>query len=63
MVVFLGPFLVDNNRYSVVFKGDCLGHTHMRVAVKVYEKPSMTPKKNKMATREAIVLKYLNSQG
>lgn len=52
-----------HHRYSVVLKGECLGHTDMRVAVKVYEKPSMTPKKHKMATREAIVLKYLNSQG
>ena len=52
-----------DDRYSVVYKGECLGHTDMRVAVKLYEKPSLVPKKQKMATREAIVLKYLNSQG
>lgn len=47
-------------RYSVVYRGEC---SQGKVAVKVYEKPSMAPKKQKMATREAIVLKYLNSQG
>lgn len=56
------------DRYSVVYRGDCLGglhgqHCSTKVAVKVYEKPSLTAKKQKMATREAIVLKYLNSQG
>jgi hypothetical protein len=56
-------------RYSVVLKGDWMGASQggwasvKQVAVKVYDKPSMTPKKQKMATREAIVLKYLNSQG
>jgi hypothetical protein len=44
--------------------GDILGcGAPIPVAVKVYEKPSLTPKKQKMATREAIVLKYLNAQG
>jgi hypothetical protein len=56
-------------RYSVVLRGDWMGASQggwapaRQVAVKVYDKPSMTPKKQKMATREAIVLKYLNSQG
>lgn len=49
-------------RYSVVLRGE-VGPASTPVAVKVYEKPSMTPKKQKMATREAIVLKYLNAQG
>jgi hypothetical protein len=51
-------------RYSVVLRGDCPQlHPAKSVAIKVYEKPSLMPKKQKMATREAIVLKYLNSQG
>lgn len=51
---------LKRGRYSVVYRGEC---SPGKVAVKVYEKPSMAPKKQKMATREAIVLKYLNSQG
>lgn len=49
-------------RHSVVSVGDCrpLGS---KVAVKTYAGASTAAKKQKMATREAIVLKYLNSQG
>lgn len=59
------PTCSPSRRYSVVLKGDCLqlGGAKQQVAIKVYEKPSLTSKKQKMATREAIVLKYLNSQG
>lgn len=47
----------------MVLRGTALGPLPLEVAVKVYERPALTPKKQKMATREAIVLKYLNSQG
>jgi hypothetical protein len=34
-----------------------------RVVIKVYDQPHLSPRKRKMATREAITLKYLTAQG
>ncbi len=53
--------LRSRHRYSVIYraKSPVVGD----VAVKSYAQASQVPKKQKMATREAIVLKYLNSQG
>lgn len=52
---------LDASRYSVISRAVCDGGMH--IAIKTYDRPSLVPKKQKMATREAIVLKYLNSQG
>lgn len=49
-------------RYSVIYKASCQ-HVGDHVAIKSYDRPSLLPKKQKMATREAIVMRYLNSQG
>lgn len=53
-------FLLENS-YSVISTAEASGLG--RVCIKTYDRPSLVPKKQKMATREAIVLKYLNSMG
>jgi hypothetical protein len=50
-----------HNSYSVISTAEAAGIG--RVCIKTYDRPSLVPKKQKMATREAIVLKYLNSMG
>jgi len=49
-------------RYSTIYTAFC-EHLGQEVVVKVYDKPKLSAKKQKMATREAIVLKFLNSTG
>lgn len=53
-------FLLENS-YSVISTAEASGLGC--VCIKTYDRPSLVPKKQKMATREAIVLKYLNSMG
>eukprot|EP00878_Enallax_costatus_P018459 GHUV01019431.1.p1 GENE.GHUV01019431.1~~GHUV01019431.1.p1 ORF type:complete len:180 (+),score=40.49 GHUV01019431.1:211-750(+) len=53
---------LKRGRYSVISHGDC-DVVGAPVVIKTYDRPSLVPKKQKMATREAIVLKYLKSQG
>ncbi|WIA20019.1 hypothetical protein OEZ85_005888 [Tetradesmus obliquus] len=52
---------LKRGRYSVISTAEASGLGC--VCIKTYDRPSLVPKKQKMATREAIVLKYLNSMG
>eukprot|EP00882_Tetradesmus_deserticola_P014808 GHRQ01015757.1.p1 GENE.GHRQ01015757.1~~GHRQ01015757.1.p1 ORF type:complete len:191 (+),score=35.25 GHRQ01015757.1:148-720(+) len=52
---------LKRGRYSVISTAEASGLG--RVCIKTYDRPSLVPRKQKMATREAIVLKYLNSMG
>jgi len=59
----LAPALVTD-RYSTIHVGNCKAVGGL-VAVKVYEEAALVAKKRpkRLATREAIVLKYLHSEG
>lgn len=49
-------------RYSSIHVAECEAAGGL-VAVKVYDQPALSAKKQRMAMREAIVLKYLHACG
>eukprot|EP00877_Chromochloris_zofingiensis_P013816 jgi/Chrzof1/8689/Cz03g20180.t1 len=49
-------------RYSIIYTAYC-EPLHHSIAIKQYDGLNLQPKKQKMATREAIVLKYLRCHG
>jgi hypothetical protein len=56
------PISHDVCRYSTIYVADC-EQFQASVIVKAYDMVSCAPKKQRMATREAIMLKHLNSLG